>query len=630
MCGIWASVGLNVNRTVLDVISHRGPDGSGWHEIATPVGSLILGHRRLAIIAVDETGAQPMTYANGRYTVVYNGEIYNYRELRQELIACGHRFATLSDTEVLLAAYAEWGISCLGRFNGMFAFALYDTVANRLFLARDRFGVKPLYWWQNSSGFAFASEIKQFTVVPGFAAALNSARAVDFLASGLFDHTEETLFAGVRQVRGGAFLEIDLGPGRTERELTPRSWYQLPEPDSLRLLPEEAAERFLEILRDSVKLRLRADVQVGSCLSGGLDSSAIVGLVHEVLGDHETARRHAFSCCFDVPGLDEKTYVDAVIARTHAVSHLTAPASDDLMQALDALAWHQDEPYGSTSIFAQWSVFALAAHSGIRVMLDGQGADELLAGYHTMFGAHLAGHLAPRRWPELLTEATAIRRRHHTPWLRLMALTLAAALPPSAFSAVLRMAGRDALPAWIGPELRRVAGPSKQTHLRARRGPGQTPLGALCAHQLIRTSVPMLLHYEDRNSMAHSIEARVPFLDYRLVELAIGLGGSNKIEQGETKRLLRRGLAGVLPDVVRTRQDKLGFPTPEELWFKGPLREPLNAMIADAADRLPGLVDGAALKRCSADMLDGRVRFNFGLWRVVSFSLWMRRFDVSF
>jgi len=629
MCGIWVSVGLKADRAVLDLIAHRGPDGAGWREFDTPSGTLRFGHRRLAIIAVDESGAQPASRDDGRYTTVYNGEIYNYRELREELIALGHRFATLSDTEVLLAAYAEWGTACLDRFNGMFAFAIYDARTRRLFLARDRFGVKPLYWWQDRNGFGFASEIKQFTAVPGFSATLNPARSVEFLASGLFDHTAETLFEGVRQIRGGECLEIDLSAWQPGQALSPRRWYRLPEPDSLHLPLATAAERLHYLLRDSVRLRLRADVPVGSCLSGGLDSSAIVCLVNEALGEAQTARPHAFSCCYDIPGLDEKTYVDAVIARTKATSHIICPAPDDLLQSLDALAWHQDEPYGSTSIFAQWSVFALAARSGVRVMLDGQGADEILAGYHTMFGAHLAGYLAPGSWPGLLAEAQAIRRRHRTPWQRLTALTLAAALPPKAFSAALALARHDPLPSWIRPDFRGFGGGSKQDFLRGNPCPGQSPMGALSVDLLTRTSIPMLLHYEDRNSMAHSIEARVPFLDYRLVELAIGLGRAGKIEQGETKCLLRRGMEGVLPEMVRNRQDKLGFPTPEELWLKGPLRAPVTAMIDETASRFSGFLDGGLLRRWCADMLEGRVPFNSGLWRVASFGLWARRFGIA-
>jgi asparagine synthase (glutamine-hydrolysing) len=620
---------LPANQGVIDIIAHRGPDGEGWRCEDSPAGPITLGHRRLAIISVDESGAQPMAYGQGRYWIVYNGEVYNYKELRVELEGLGHRFAGDSDTEVLLAAYAQWGGDCLGRLNGMFAFAIHDRQEQVLFLARDRFGVKPLYIWQADDGVAFCSEIKQLTALPGFQARVNVRRAVDFLASGLCDHTDETLFAGVRQLRGGECVRLDLGRWRPGMEVPRRSWYALPRADSLSLPAEQAYEKFFALLRDSVSLRLRADVPVGSCLSGGLDSSAIVCLVHDLLGDSETARRHAFSCCFDVPGLDEKTYVDAVIAQTHAVSHIVSPAPDDLWAALDKLVWHQDEPFGSTSIFAQWTVFAEAARAGIKVMLDGQGADEQLAGYHTMFGAHLAGFRAPWRWPALVSEMRAIQARHRTPLKRLLGLTLAAALPAPAFAMAARVANSNPMPSWLGPALQAGAGQTKQAHFRARPLPGESPLGALCTQQLLVTSVPTLLRYEDRNSMAHSIEARVPFLDYRLVELSIALGGEHKIAGGETKRLLRGGLEKTLPALVRNRQDKLGFPTPEELWFKGPLRSRVAPLVQNVARRFPDYFDGAQLSRWADDVLAGKVPYNNGLWRVISFGLWADAFSVS-
>lgn len=626
MCGLWGSIGWQVDRRVTDVIAHRGPDGAGWRDLDTPAGPLSLAHRRLAIIAVDDSGAQPMAYGQGRFVIVFNGEIYNYLELRDELRAKGHRFASESDTEVLLAAYAEWGADCLHRLNGMFAFLLYDSQTRRLFAARDRFGVKPLYLYQDGRGLGFASEIKQFAALPGFSARMNEARVLDFLATGVSDHHAETMFAGVLQVRGGQCLEVDLGTWRPGDAVAPRCWYRLPAADSLRLPAAQAVERYAELLRDSVRLRLRADVPVGSCLSGGLDSSAIVGLVHDLLGGSETARRHAFSCCFDLPGLDERTYVAAVIDRTHAHSHIVTPTPTALAQALDRLVWHQDEPFGSTSLFAQWSVFAMAAEAGVKVMLDGQGADEQLAGYHTMFGAHLAGLLGGLRVGRLLAEMRALKRRHGRSPRSLLAPLLAAGLPPAAFRL---LAGRRAHAAeWLGRAW--TARPvSRQIFFQGERHGGESPLGALCRRQLLDSSVPMLLRYEDRNSMAHSIEARVPFLDYRLVEFTIALGQDHKIVDGETKHLLREAAAPVLPPQVRHRQDKLGFPTPEERWFKGPLRQTILDIVEATARDFPDHFDAGTLLPWARAMLDGRTPYNFALWRVASFGLWARRFGIA-
>ncbi len=628
MCGIWASVGLAADKRVIDLVEHRGPDGQGWREATTPVGRLFLGHRRLAIIATDDSGLQPLSYGDGRFWIVFNGEIYNYIELRADLEVLGHRFVTRTDTEVLLAAYAQWGEACLHRFNGMFAFVIHDTERQTLFAARDRFGVKPFYLYATPKGFACASEIKQFLGLPDFAARADLARIRDFLISGLLDHGEGTMFAGVRQLRGGQCLSIDLGRWRSGQELSPATWYRLPTPDTVRLPLADATERFQELLRDSVRLRLRADVPVGSCLSGGLDSSSIVCLVHDLLADSPDARRHAVSCCFDDPGLDEATYVKAVIEQTRAISHIVTPSAEQLWASIDRLTWHQDEPFGSTSIFAQWSVFAEARANGITVMLDGQGADEQLGGYHTMFGAALAGPLLSLRWVRLAREILALRRRHRVGWKRLATLVAAASLPAAAFDGLLRLRGASHTPPWLNAD-GLPAQDNRRLHFQSDRVPGASPLGALSVQQLTRTSVPMLLHWEDRNSMAHGIEARVPFLDYRLVEFNVALGEAWKLEDGETKAILRRAMERLLPPTVRHRQDKLGFPTPEERWFKGPLRKHLLSELDATVERFPGLFHREPLRRWASAMLDGTVPFNFALWRVISLGRWARLFRVG-
>lgn len=628
MCGIWASLGLSPDKRAIDLVAHRGPDGDGWEEIATQAGPLALGHRRLAIIAPDASGLQPMTY-DDRYVIVFNGEIYNYRELRDELTALGRSIRTKTDTEVLLAAYAQWGEACLSRCNGMFAFVLFDKQAQRLFIARDRFGVKPLYYWASPKGIAFASEIKQFTAVEGFQARRDERGAWDFLVSGVFDHRRETMFSGVQQLRGGEYLSIDLAAWRPGNVPATRRWYELPKPDSLVLPMEEASARFLELMRDSVRLRLRADVPVGTCLSGGLDSSTIVCLMSELIADDPNAQQHSFTCAFDTPGLDEWTYAKAVNEQCGTTSHVVSPSAEDLWSAIDAMIWHQDEPFGSTSIFAQWSVFAEAHKAGVTVMLDGQGADEQLAGYHPMFGAALAGHLKKLRLQRFVNEIKAIRRRHGTSMERLTGLVLASLLPRGWFTPILRLTGRSPAPAWLNTGFSAANEGDLLGSLRVPRTADASPLGALCAHQLTTTSVPMLLHFEDRNSMAHAIEARVPFLDYRLAELTIGLGEAHKLVDGETKAILRRAMEPILPSKVTNRQDKLGFPTPEEVWFKGPLRERILAAADETVEAYPTIFNADQVRRYARDMLDGRVPFSFALWRIICFGRWGQRFGVA-
>lgn len=631
MCGIWASLHPEATRAAIDIVTHRGPDGGGWRTYQTPAGELALGHRRLAIIATDNSGLQPMSYDNGRYWVVFNGEIYNYRELRAELKDYGRSFATLSDTEVLLAAYAEWGESCLQKFNGMFGFVIYDVAERRLFVARDRFGVKPVYILANERGLAIASEIKQLTTLSSFAAKVNLPRLRDFFMSGVIDHTSETLFASVTQLRGGEFFSLDLDRWSVGKPLPVRRWHVLPNSDTVMPSLDEAVDRFDWLMRDSVKLRLRADVPVGSCLSGGLDSSTIVCLAHQASRGKSEGGYHTFTCAFDDPGLDEWSYAQAVIAQCHNVPHIVKPVANDLWNAIDDMIWHQDEPFGSTSIFAQWSVFKEARAAGITVMLDGQGADELLAGYHTVFGAVLAGFLLRGDWTGFRRELKAIRKRHKTSLERLALLTAASAprLQPLVSLSRPFMSKAVSEPLWINRDLLENEFASYNAATSPPKRDNESPLGHLCRTQLTATSIPMLLHFEDRNSMAHSIEARVPFLDYRLVEYAIALGEMHKVLDGETKVLLRRSMASVIPEKVLHRQDKLGFPTPEQRWFQGELKDKVLQACRETIAAYPSIFNQAAAQTNVSDMLAGRRPFSPSVWRIMCFGRWAERFNAS-
>jgi len=613
MCGIWASVGLLPPREVIERVAHRGPDGEGWRELESAAGPVVLAHRRLAVIDTSAAGLQPMADAEERLWITFNGEIYNYRELRDELAGRGHRFRTRTDTEVLLAAWREWGEAALPRLNGMFAFVLFDARRAELVAVRDRFGVKPLYLARVAGGLALASEIKQLLALPELAARLDPERALDFLAGGLLDHTERTLFAGIGQLRGGAMLRVALAdPGGLA---TPqrRRWYRFPEAPRP-AEADEAAEGFAALLDDSVRLRLRADVTVGSCLSGGLDSSSIVCLVAR-----HTHRLATFSAVHDDPAIDERRFIREVVAVTGAEGHETTPRGAELAASAERLAWMQDEPFGSTSVFAQDRVFALARQHRTKVMLDGQGADEQLGGYAYCFGAFHAGLLRHGRLVRLAAELAAQRRRHGIAAAAQLRALAAASLPDAIRGPLARVGRR---PPWILPafwrEHRGGGGPA-----------GGASLAALSRAQLLATSLPMLLHYEDRNSMAHGIEARLPFLDYRVVEWSLAQGDEHKIVDGETKWMLRRAMSAMLPPAIRDRQDKLGFPTPELEWLRGPLRPVVADGLDQLAKRLPALFVGGAAPRFAEDVLAGRRPFDFALWRLVGFGLWSRVFGVS-
>lgn len=626
MCGLFASIGLPPDPARLDIVAHRGPDGRGWETFASPSGPVALGHRRLAIIDMSDAALQPMPDPTGRFHLIFNGEIYNYREVREELRSKGEIFRSASDSEVLLRAFLVWGEACLSRLRGMFAFVVWDDQEKTLFAARDRFGIKPLYLAEASGGIAFASEIKQLLGSPFRTGRVNVARAHDYLASGLTDHTAETLFAGVRQLRGGEWARVEARPGAPQ--LTIRRWSPV-EAHPMPIGEREAVERFRAALIESVKLHLRADVPLGSCLSGGLDSSSIVCLMARLAPGVEL---HTISACYQQKEVDERPFMEAVVAHTGARAHYVYPTPDELISNLSALIWHQDEPFGSTSIFAQWRVFEEARRIGVKVMLDGQGADEQLAGYHSAFPYRIAELIRAGHPARALDVMLARRHMHGAGLLGQFARLLPRVIPDAAAEPLrrgyLRAMGRDL----FNTPLIRTEGNSEGPLTAAVSGLGLSrprDVAELCLCMTYASNLQMLLHWEDRNSMAHSIEARVPFLDPELVGLSLSLPTEMKIDGVDTKAVLRRAMADVLPPQVRDRRDKLGFATPEAAWMRGALRPTLEAGVESTLALLPGLVDPQAARAMCTSMLSGVRATDPALWRLANLGLWAERFRIG-
>lgn len=632
MCGLFGSVGFTPDQSRIDIVAHRGPDGRGWREFASPVGPVALGHRRLAIIDVSDAGLQPMGDASGRYQMVFNGEIYNYIELREEMRAKGEVFTSESDSEVLLRAYMLWGEAMLDRLRGMFAVIIWDDRDKRLFAARDRYGIKPLYLVQTPRGMALASEIKQLHGLPGLSGNMNIARVHDFLSSGISEHTSETMFEGITQLRGGECITLDTSKG-TPLQAVIRRWYPATAGE-LKLSEAEAAERFRELLSESVRLHLRSDVPVGSCLSGGLDSSAIVCLMSNMLGSREGgAKVNTVSACYAEKSVDEKPFMDAVVAHAHTEPHFIFPKAEDVFQRASDITWHQDEPFGSTSIFAQWCVFEEAKRAGIKVMLDGQGADEQLAGYHGGFPYYMADLVRRRQFAQLFRTMRERNLYHGTPMMEQIRHYLVPLLPQRMAGLLRRKHHAMVQHDWLGTDILREKGNTQSSAFQLASDllglPTVTDIRSLCLTLTYGSNLAMLLHWEDRNSMAHSIEARVPFLDHPLVEFNLALGNDHKIVGGDTKRVLRKGMAHVLPESVRERRDKLGFATPEQIWFRGPLRGLVTDGIEATLARYPGLLNADGVRALASDMLEGRRPVDFTLWRIVNLGMWGERFGVG-
>jgi asparagine synthase (glutamine-hydrolysing) len=593
-------------------LDHRGPDGDGLFH----AGGVALGFRRLAIIDLSEAGRQPFASEDGRLQLVHNGEVYNYRELRRELEARGHRFRSATDTEVILAAYREWGERCVERFNGMWAFALWDGERQRLLCSRDRFGVKPFYYRYDRGRFVFASELKAFRADPETRLAPNRRAVREYLEQGYVDHTDETFFSGIVRLPPAHSLTLDADGLRLWRywRLEPRD---PPERDPA------AAVR--ELFFDSVRLRLRSDVPIGTCLSGGIDSSSIACAVDHLLRTEAEAAKpigegqRTFTAYFDEPGFDERPYAEAVVERTGASPRWISFTDADLVDSLPAIVETQDEPFGSTSIVAQWYVMREARRAGLKVMLDGQGADEIFAGYHGYFGPFFADLLVRGRLGDLRRELGAYRTVHGASAAR-TAVALARPFVPERARWLARGHVRGGA-SLVHADLRGLA-PSAAAN--------GSPYGDRLRRQLhlilTRRGLPELLRYEDRNSMAHSLEARVPFLDYRLVELLFSLESRELIEQGKTKVVLRRALGDLLPPAVRDRVDKLGFVTPEARWLRGRL----GALAADVFASRPfaerGFVDATAARRRLERHRRGELQAGFELWRALNVELWARTF----
>ncbi|MEW6217205.1 MAG: asparagine synthase (glutamine-hydrolyzing), partial [Candidatus Bipolaricaulota bacterium] len=489
-----------------DSLSHRGPDDCGsWMSGDRCVG---LGNRRLAVIDLSPAARQPMVNDSETVAVVHNGEIYNYLELRRDLQELGHAFHSDSDTEVLLAAYRQWGRSCLGRLNDMFAFAIWDSKTRELFAARDRFGEKPFYYVQLSGrGLLFASEVKALFASRGISPEPEQRSIYRFLAHREIDVGEATLFSGVRALPPAHALVY--APEEDRLEMW-RYWDL--DPDHRISLPNdvEYAEHFLELLTDAVRLRLRSDVPVGSSLSGGLDSSTIVGLVSREV---ERGNQKTFSARFHDPLLDEGNHIQRVVAHTGVRDCMTWPDPERIPEEMPTITWHQEHPFFSTSIYAQWNVMRLARDENVTVLLDGQGADEALAGYHTYYGPYFRGLLQACRVGRLTKDFLDYVSVHGTGVLPVVLFSL---LPDCMRHSVRKRVRPLALASdWERQWIHR--------NREEQHNPFRDPLHRALYETLTRTMLPALLRYADRNSMAFSREIRLPFLDHRLVEFLFAI-----------------------------------------------------------------------------------------------------------
>ncbi len=689
MCGIVGiinfdsaeSIDLDVLRSMTNCIRYRGPDDEGYllantkerdYELFggedTPdavltspytfcprhrmdaVTSLLknfdlaFGHRRLSIIDLSPTGHQPMCNEDGTAWIVYNGEIYNYIELRGELKSRGHKFKSNTDTEVIIHAYEEWSYECLQRLNGMWAFALWDMRSNKLFCACDRFGIKPFYYYFNGEVFIFASEIKALFNFPKVPKRVNEEVVYDYLVNldeGWIGYSDDSFFKGIKRLRPAHYLLVD-----AKGEIDIKKWWNLkinPNlPDFSGTKIDDAVQHFSALLEDAIRLGTRADVPIAVCLSGGLDSSSITCLKSRLLLKEEIidrsltgGRLKTFSSCYEDARLDERKFIEEVVKKTGVEKNYVFPDGNQIWEELPKLVWHEDEPFCSTSIYAEWTLRREVARQGIKVVIDGQGGDELLAGYDFHILPFMTEIALKGRVLKLLSEAKSLSTGigvQNASFLTAMALGSAAlywilprTLQPAAKSLIASLKGRNIIKA-LNPSFDKEF--SRQRLGFYQEYTGEFSRSGASLQQILYKSLSTLLiqylRYADRDAMAFSIEARIPLLDYRLVEYVFSLPANLKIRDGWTKWILRQAMQGILPEKIRLRKDKQGFPTPEGTWLRQN-KEGIKALFS-AKNALSSEFVNLKFIRDNLDNLLNQEAISLQIWRYINLELWLQVF----
>lgn len=604
MCGISGIINKNDNaieptliEKMTDSIIHRGPDGKGYYY----GDNFAFGHRRLAIIDLTDNGKQPMVY-QGRYWIVHNGEVYNYIEIRKELKKLGYPFKTNTDTEVILAAYAHWGPKCLSYFNGMWAFAIYDIIEQNIFFARDRFGIKPLYYIDTPSQFAFGSEIKQLLPLQSSVRA-NRKIVIEALLTWIDGHTDDTYFEGIKTFPQSHFGYYDL----RAHNLKIKRYYALKFRDSPETLSlEEAVFQFQELFEDSISIRLRSDVTVGTCLSGGLDSSSTSGIASRIYQSKTSDRFVGIHAKSVDEEKDESEFAKKVANKLGIDLYIVEPGTRDFLLNIEELVYTQEEPFVSPSMFMGWHVFQKAKSVGCKVMLNGQGGDEVLLGYERYFAAFL--HSLPLL--RFFREAWFQAKHSGLNTLEVLLFRLYFTNP---FLRTLRLKRRS----FIRKELKN----NHDFKTIVESSEAFKNIKELQVHEISNLQLPHLLRYEDRNSMRHSIETRLPFLDYRLVEFCVSISSDKKIREGWTKFILRKAMENTLPKSIIWRKEKLGFEAPERTWI-GEARKMMIEKIINSS-MLKEILDLKQLSRNVDKIAFGEI------WKYFILAAWESNFKLN-
>ena len=616
MCGILGLYSINnINNNFdvsLNMLNHRGPNYSSKKVFRTNHGTIILGHARLSIIDLNDNANQPMMFKNNTFSIVFNGEIYNYIELRNELISYGYEFKTNSDTEVLLASWDKWGKQCLSKLNGMFSFVIINFETNTIYCCRDAYGIKPFYYFIDDSKFMFSSEINPLINLDQSLNKLNLSRAQNYLINSYYDNNSDTFFQDIKSLLPGSFIEIDLN-NKLKYEIT--KWWNPIIKENLNISFEDAKDAIRNMFLDNVKLNMRSDVPIGAALSGGIDSSAIVCAMRYLDPKLEI---NTFSFIENTPNLNEDKWVDIVNKFIKAKAHKIYLNSNNLKDELDDMIISQGEPFMSTSIYAQYCIYKKVKYSNVTVTLDGQGADELLAGYDGYPISYLQSLKDQKEYFKIINFiynwSKWPGRGNKQAIFRLIATFVPPFLHKQAFI-LIRKTNID----WFNFSNKIDFNNTNFDFDDNQETFGRKLISRLRKEQTIG-GLQALLRHGDRNSMKWSIESRVPFLSTNFSELIFSLPESYLVNnQGRTKNIFREAMRGIVPDQILDRKDKIGFTTPEFNWLKD-LKPTILEWLNYTND-----ISFINSKSCIEDVnniLSGKKQYTSNVWRLINFTRW--------
>ncbi len=649
MCGITAIFNQTYPSNILvkmnQNIRHRGPDDEGYVYFEgdtcyisggddTPISDdsqfvsyypvknqipehyfLGMGHRRLSILDLSKTGHQPISYSDSRFWMAFNGEVYNYLELRDELIKHGHKFISRTDTEVVLAAYAEWGAECVKHFIGMWSFIIYDRKERKVFISRDPFGIKPLYIFKFNSNWAISSEIAAFFAIPDFKKTVQDKTLFDFVQHGVTDHTENTFYKEIQILLPGTYIESGV------EKLTDPIQYWSPKIKTQKISLEDATLELRRLFEKTIQYHMRSDVPVGAALSGGLDSSSVVCGISKYFKDFPL---QCFSYIPDRLDISEEKWIDLVTQQTGFQSHKKRFSSDALLSEILQFTKVQQEPFVSTSMFAQYKVYELVNQHGIKVCLDGQGSDEILGGYHYYSVVRLAQLLKTLHLPSFFKlYSSSLKSGFLKPGRSLLDIT--GNLSPQLKAYYLKYFSKRNR--YLN--LNQFNLDTNNLYHPLFRSKNKSNLKHYLTKSLTQTSLPALLRYQDRSSMHFSIESRVPFLNTELVQFVLSLNESFLISNsGVTKNILREAVRGMVPEAIIDRKDKIGFSTPEKTWVSKHANELIDLLNHSKFDQ--PFLNIKELKNSLKVISSNQLKYDASVWRTLNAFLWLEQNQCSF